>query len=684
MGIVSNCLGLAAPAIGQVVMMQYDPAELARALFEESGDALFLLHPDTGQILDVNPVALQLSEYSREQLLAMQVTYLFRSEGQGGLNQLKQATRKSGIFHSQEGYLLRTQRDGHWIPVNLTIARLHIKPTPLGLITARDLREQRQAHDHLKVLEDRLGAVLENCPVLLLATDLQGVITLAQGTALNSLGWQPARLVGRSAFEFYKSAPAILAGIQRAFAGESPSATGEVIGRDKRRLVLEAHLTPLRQPHGQITGMICIATDVTKRWEAEIELHRAKEAAEIANKAKTEFLANMSHEIRTPMNGILGMTELALDTSLSVEQKEYLQLVKMSANSLLLVINDILDFSKVEAGKVELRTVDFQVRDTVRDVIRILEFKALEKGLELISRFALQVPEILVGDPIRLRQVLLNLVGNAIKFTPHGEIVVEVETHCQERDDYWMHVMVRDTGIGIPPDKLGLIFDPFVQVDGSTTREYGGTGLGLAISSRLVNLMGGKLWVESAVGQGSTFHFTARFQLSGMEEALKDLDSKPLPPVVPLVAPRNPEHLRILVAEDNLINQRLTVRFLEKRNHFVRVVANGAEALAAVREEPFDLILMDVQMPVMNGFDATAAIRAGEKQSGARLPIIALTAHAMKGDRERCLQADMDGYISKPIQFQELWQAIDSVLSLTTTPLPDPGRQIDKQALSAQ
>jgi CheY-like chemotaxis protein len=247
-----------------------------------------------------------------------------------------------------------------------------------------------------------------------------------------------------------------------------------------------------------------------------------------------------------------------------------------------------------------------------------------------------------------------------------------------------MHVAVRDTGIGIPTEKQRLIFDPFVQVDGSTTREYGGTGLGLAISSRLVSLMGGNLWVESAVGQGSTFHFTARFELSRMGEILKELDFKPLPPVVPLVAPRNPEHLRVLVAEDNLINQKLTVRFLEKKNHSVRVVANGAEALAAVREEPFDLILMDVQMPVMNGFDATAAIRAGEKQSAAHLPIIALTAHAMKGDRERCLQAGMDGYVSKPIQSQELWQVIDSVLAQTTTPLPAPGKQIDKQAFSPQ
>jgi PAS domain S-box-containing protein len=656
--------------------MHYDPAELAKALFQEAGDALLLINPETDQILDANPVAVQLSRYSRDQLLTMKSAYLFRFEGKEGMSRLQKATQETGIFHSQEGYLLRTQTDNVWIPVSLTTTRLHIKPKPLALITARDLREQRLAHAKLKVLEARLQAVLENCPILLLATDKRGIITLAEGSALQALGWHSKALEGCSAFEFYANSRAISDGVRRALAGETPTVTGEVVGLDGRRLVLEAHLTPLRDRQQEIVGLISIATDVTKRSDAEAALQRAKEAAESANRAKSEFLANMSHEIRTPMNGILGMTELTLDTNLDNEQREYLQLVRMSANSLLMVINDILDFSKVEAGKVELRPIDFHVRETFRDILRILEVKAKEKDLDLVCTIDEAVPPILIGDTIRLRQVLLNLVGNAIKFTPGGSVEVEVTTDQQTPETCQMLIKVRDTGIGIPPDKLVSIFDPFVQVDGSTTREYGGTGLGLAISTRLVELMGGKLWVESSVGNGSTFYFTASFDLPKSEEASKSVDqATPLPHALPLSAPRDPERLRVLVAEDNLVNQHLTARLLEKRHHSVKVVSNGAEAMAAIGQESFDLVLMDVQMPVMNGFEATTHIRQTEKPTGHRLPIIALTAHAMKGDRERCLKAGMDGYVSKPIQAQEFWEVIESVLSQTSTPLPKAGWQ---------
>jgi PAS domain S-box-containing protein len=665
--------------------MHYDPAELAKALFQESGDALLLINPETEEILDANPVAVQLSRYSHEQLLTMKPGHLFRFEGKEGMNRLKKATQESGIFHSQEGYLLRTQTDNVWIPVNLTTTRLHVKPTPLVLITARDLREQRQAHARLKVLEMRLQAVLENCPILLLATDRRGIITLAEGSALQTLGWNSKALEGCSAFEFYASSRAIIDGVHRALAGETPTVTGEVVGREGRHLVLEAHLTPLRDHKREIIGLISIATDITKRWEAEGALQRAKEAAESANRAKSEFLANMSHEIRTPMNGILGMTELALDTNLDNEQREYLQLVKMSANSLLMVINDILDFSKVEAGKVELRPIDYHVRETFRDILRILEVKAKEKDLDLICTFDAAVPPILIGDTTRLRQVLLNLVGNAIKFTPGGSVEVEVHPDLQTPETCRLLIKVRDTGIGIPPDKIVSIFDPFVQVDGSTTREYGGTGLGLAISTRLVELMGGKLWVESSVGNGSTFYFTACFGWPKFDELSRAVDQPtPLPRVLPLSAPRDPQRLRVLVAEDNLINQHLTVRLLEKRHHSVKVVSNGAEAVAAIDNEPFDLVLMDVQMPVMNGFEATTIIRQKEKPAGHRLPIIALTAHAMKGDRERCLHAGMDGYVSKPIQANEFWQVIDAVLSRTTTPLPQSSERSDRQPVSLQ
>ncbi|MDE2594548.1 MAG: response regulator [Burkholderiales bacterium] len=437
----------------------------------------------------------------------------------------------------------------------------------------------------------------------------------------------------------------------------------------------------LYDENGKLQYFDGLILDNTEAKQLTQELVQAKEHAELASRTKSEFLANMSHEIRTPMNGIIGMTELALATDLTLQQREYLQLVKSSADSLVVIVNDILDVSKMEAGKLTIENVPISLHEVIQASVGPLAIRAQEKGLTLLVEAGPNVPDAVVADPVRLGQILVNLVGNAIKFTDQGQVTVRLHSTrcplvpCQQQTCphtcCQLQLSVQDTGIGIAPEQQRLIFEAFSQADASTTRRFGGTGLGLTICAGLARLMGGRIWVDSVPGQGSTFHVTFTVELADPAVLVA---SKPAPLGLAASGQSVIRSLNVLLAEDNVVNQKLAVSLLKHLGHTVEVVADGQLAVDRVAQQDYDLVLMDMQMPHMSGLDATRAIRLREQGGVRHLPIVAMTANAMSGDRDRCMQAGMDGYISKPILVDRMVAEIERVMASqgqTCENLPD-------------
>jgi PAS domain S-box-containing protein len=550
----------------------------------------------------------------------------------------------------------------------------------------RDITGRKRAEEELRESEGKFRAITSSAQDAIVMIDNSGNINYWNPAAEKIFGYKRNEVLGEELHlvlapkRFHEAYRQGFEKFRRTGKGPAVGRTLELaaVRKDGTEFPMELSLSAAKT-NGKWSG-IAVIRDITERKQAEEELVKAKEEAEAASKAKSEFVANMSHEIRTPMNGIIGMTQLALGTELSSEQCEYISTVRESADSLLKVINDVLDFSKIEAGKLNLESADFNIRDCIAGTVRSLAVKAREKDLELAYQVHPDVPEVVVGDCWRLRQVLTNLAGNAIKFTEHGEVLVNVWREALQEERMKLHFSVRDTGIGIEEDKLEMIFDAFTQADGSTTRMYGGTGLGLAISSRLVSGMGGEIWVESRAGAGSTFHFTATFELvecgsdaSSMQDGTGDSDQIEVFSNGPNRSKgdiggggekpgrgKPAKHgLRVLLAEDNPINQRLTFKLLQKRGHEVTVATTGTEAIEAYQRQEFDVILMDVQMPEISGFEVARKIRQVEESTGRHTPVVALTAHAMEGDRQRCFEAGMDAYISKPFRPDHLVQLLE-------------------------
>ena len=647
----------------------------------EQNPATVMIADTNGRIEYVNPKFTQLTGYASAEVLGRNPSLLKSGAQSPEFYEELWNTITSGT--TWRGEFCNAKKDGelYWESASISPVRDAEDTITHFVAVKEDITERKQVEEALRESEAKFRAMSESAHDAIIMICSDGSVTYWNKAAERMFGYSTDDMLGKEMhtllvpMDYREASTRGLNAFAESGQGAAVDQTLELtaLRRDGSEFPVELSVSSVRlQGEWHAIGIV---RDISERKRAEHDLLDAKEAAEAANRAKSEFLANMSHEIRTPMNGIIGMAELTLDTELTEEQREYLEMARSSADSLLTLLNDILDFSKIEAGKLEFEAQLFGPRERLDEIVRFMTFRAREKGLELTSTVDSAVPGQLVGDPARLGQVVLNLASNAIKFTEEGCIKIECrvdqETICQDNECV-LHFSVTDTGIGISPEEQLIVFESFRQADSSMTRKYGGTGLGLAIASQLVSLMGGKLWLESPAprhtnsdqvgGPGCVFHFTVCLVHPDSVGIKSDLPSQ-LPEDVVVEDAYELPLLRILLAEDNHVNQRLAIGLLRKMGHTVLTATTGREAIEVWEDQPIDLILMDVQMPEMDGFEATGWIRQQENDRDHSTPIVAMTAHTMKGDRERCLATGMNAYVPKPLRKAELIRAMKDGLA---------------------
>ncbi|TYP79724.1 PAS domain S-box protein [Paenibacillus methanolicus] len=598
--------------------------------------------------LSINPSACRIFGYTEEEIVQQDPKSLLSGEGREGLESL--LTR---LVDGQESLIdieiTYTKEEGRtiWASAQISLAREEHSGQPLFyILQVVDISKSKIAEQSLQESIERYTSLKKYNHDAIISFGLDGKIMNGNQMAEQLTGYTIPELIGSSIARLIGQA-----NLERIFEMKSDYQSVEqnlnfILNREDGAVEVLCTLAPIII-HGRSVGFYLIAKDMTEQKKLMIE----KEAAEKTNKAKSEFLAMMSHEIRTPMNGVIGITDLLMETSLDAEQREYVQIIKKSGETLLTIINDILDFSKIESGKEELVESHFKVRDVLLDTLNMFLPKAMQKNLDISTSVSSSVPEFVCGDIMKLRQILMNLLSNALKFTPNGAIAISVRQAGRQEEEVTLEFAVRDTGVGVPLEKIPYLFEPFYQVDSFMSRSVEGTGLGLAICKKLVELLGGRIWYETTEGEpGSTFRFTVRFQTASRQSASGDQPDEE--------SNLTHQSLKILIAEDNEVNQIVLKRMIEKLGYTATVVSDGREAVEAHQRYPYDIVFMDIQLPIMDGLEACKLIK--ESQAGKKIPVVvAVTAHAIKGDKQKYLALGMDDYISKPISIDAISTVIE-------------------------